>query len=183
MTISWRHQLTRGGGIYKAGITLKQWEVEVARKEDKRMSQCVVKTTGGNGCSTTRRDTTTSQGKLEWWIGGGLPGWQLAPDKRQRSRVTFTKWWNVYLTKFAHLDFFYKICYVFYVFGCNLGQNKRNVFYIKYIKYHISLCFYVFGNAPLFYFRCFNVLACQILELNKRAPWAPIRCAATPLTK
>jgi hypothetical protein len=104
MTISWRHQRTRGGSVLKTGGTLKQWEVEVARQEGKRMRRRSIKTTGGGGCGMTRGNTTTSQGKLERWIGGGHPGWQLA-DKRQRRRVTFTKQWNVCLTKFALLDF------------------------------------------------------------------------------
>ena len=37
----------------------------------------------------------------------------------------------------------------FYVFRCNLGQNKGNVFCICNVKYHMSLCFYVFENAPI----------------------------------
>jgi hypothetical protein len=104
VTISWRHQRIRGGGIYKASGTLKWWELEVAQQEDERMRRRIVKMTGGGGCSATRDNTTTSLGKLERWIRGGHTGWQLA-DKRWRRRVTFTKQWNVCLTKFALLDF------------------------------------------------------------------------------
>jgi hypothetical protein len=65
VTISRRHQRTRGDGVLKAGGTLKGCEVEVARQEDERLRQRVVKTTGGGGCGVTRGNATTSQGKLE----------------------------------------------------------------------------------------------------------------------
>ncbi len=151
VTISWRHQRTRGGSVYKGVGTLNGWEVEVVRQEDKRMRQHVVKMTGGGGCGATRGDTTTSQGKLEKWIGGGHTGWQLA-DKRRRRSVTFTKRWNVCLTKFALLDFMWYVMFLCFRVQFRTKQMKCFFAYvICWISYHI--CLYVFMFLGMLQFR------------------------------
>ncbi len=49
----------------KDGGTSRQWEVVVARQEDKRRRWRIVKTTGGGGCGAIRGDARTSIGTLD----------------------------------------------------------------------------------------------------------------------
>ncbi len=57
----------KGGSVLKAGAASRQEEVKVARQEDKRRRQCIVKMRGKGGGKggVTRGNLTTSQGKLE----------------------------------------------------------------------------------------------------------------------
>ncbi len=134
--------------------------MEDARQEEERMRRHVVKTTGGGGCGGTKDDATTSQGKLERWMGSGHPGWQLADKGGGGGRLRYS------FTKRAVECVFDQICsfglnvisYVMFLCFQVHFRTKQTTCCLAYvIKYHMFLCFYVFGNAPVLGYNFFIV--------------------------
>jgi hypothetical protein len=81
-------------------------------------------------------------------MGGGHPGWQLADEAEEEGYF-----YQVVECVFDQICSFglYVIRYV--MFLCIRVQFRTKqmkcFFFICNVKYHMSLCFYVFGNAPL----------------------------------